>query len=53
MAIPAKTLTERINSAAAELKLARRDGSAEWITQAAKKLDDLIDQLPRPVKESL
>lgn len=42
-----KTLTERIAEAAAELKLARRDGSADWIARAAQKLDDLLDLLPR------
>lgn len=47
MAILAKTLLERINAAAAELKLARRDGSAEWINKSARELDELIDQLPR------
>jgi len=42
-----KTLTERIADASAELKLARRDGSAEWINKAARALDALIDELPR------
>jgi hypothetical protein len=42
-----KTLSERIADASAELKRARRDGSAEWIAKAAKALDALIDELPR------
>jgi len=42
------TLSERIAAASAELKLARRDGSAEWITKSAEALDALIDQLPIP-----
>lgn len=42
-----KTLAERIADASAELKLARRDGAAEWINKAARELDELIDQLPR------
>jgi hypothetical protein len=39
-------LPERITAASRELKLARKDGSAEWIAKAAKALDDLLDQLP-------
>lgn len=42
-----KPLPERISDASRELKLARKDGSCEWITKAAKQLDDLVDQLPR------
>lgn len=40
-----KTLHERITDASVELKLARRDGSAEWIDKAARALNDLLDQL--------
>lgn len=47
MATVERPLPERITAAAQELKLARRDGSSEWINQAAWKLDELIDQLPR------
>jgi hypothetical protein len=42
-----KPLTDRIAAAARELKLARQDGSAEWIGKAAKAFDDLLDELPR------
>lgn len=42
-----KPLSDQITAAARELKLARRDGSAEWISKAAKELDDLIDRIPR------
>lgn len=42
-----KPLRDQIADASRELKLARRDGSAEWITKAAKALDALIDQIPR------
>jgi hypothetical protein len=43
----AKPLRDQIADASAELKLARRDGSAEWITKAAEALHQLIDQIPR------
>lgn len=43
----AKPLPERLADAARELKLARRDGAAEWITKAALQLDELIDEIPR------
>lgn len=42
-----KPLRDRIADANRELKLARRDGSAEWIKKAAKALDELIDEIPR------
>lgn len=42
-----KPLPDQIADAHRELKLARRDGSAEWIEKAAIALDDLIDRLPR------
>lgn len=42
-----KTLHERIADASSELKLARRDGDAEWICKAREQLDSLIDELPR------
>lgn len=42
-----KSLRDQIAEASRELKLARRDGSAEWITKAANRLDELIDQIPR------
>jgi hypothetical protein len=42
-----RPLPERITLAAQELKLARRDGSADWIKKSAATLDELIDQLPR------
>jgi hypothetical protein len=38
-------LERQITRAAGELKLARKDGACEWITKAAKALDDLLDQL--------
>lgn len=43
----AKPLRDQIADAARELKLARRDGAAEWIHKAAEALDELIDQIPR------
>jgi hypothetical protein len=43
----AKPLRDQIADASRELKLARRDGSARWIAKAAKKLDELIDEIPR------
>lgn len=45
--LPRPDLIDRINQAARELKLARKDGSCEWIKKAAKALDDLLDQIPR------
>jgi hypothetical protein len=42
-----RTLRDKIADASRELKLARRDGSAEWIEKAARELDVLIDQIPR------
>lgn len=42
-----KPLSDQIADASRELKLARRDGSAEWIAKAAEALDQLIDQIPR------
>jgi len=42
-----KTLPERIADASHELKLARRDGAADWINKAAATLDALLDELPR------
>jgi hypothetical protein len=50
MAVPGdgpRNLRDRIANAAAELKLARRDGAADWIAKAAKALDDCIDEIPR------
>jgi hypothetical protein len=47
MTTDTKPLREQIIDAARELKLARRDGSAEWITKAADALDVLIDRIPR------
>lgn len=52
MATVERPLTERINAAAHELKLARRDGSADWIKKSAAALDALIDQLPRQQETS-
>lgn len=40
-------LRDQIADASRELKLARRDGSAEWIAKAADELDALIDEIPR------
>jgi hypothetical protein len=40
-------LRDRIEAASRELKLARRDGSAEWIAKAAAALDACIDEIPR------
>jgi hypothetical protein len=45
-----KPLRDQIADASRELKLARRDGSAEWIERAATALDSLIDQIPRQPK---
>jgi hypothetical protein len=42
-----RNLRDRIANASAELKLARRDGAADWIAKAAKALDDCIDEIPR------
>ena len=44
------TLRDKLAKASRELKLAREDGSAEWIGKAAEALDALIDQIPRPPK---
>jgi hypothetical protein len=46
-----KPLPDQITAAATELKLARRDGSAEWIAKSAKALDELIDQIPRTARQ--
>jgi hypothetical protein len=48
----AKTLGEQILEANATLKAARRDGKSDDITNAARQLDDLLDQLPRSRQES-
>ncbi len=40
-------LTTRILAAHSELKLARQDGSAQWISAAARDLDALLDLIPR------
>lgn len=40
-------LRDQIAHASHELKLARRDGSADWIEKAATALDALIDLIPR------
>lgn len=45
-----KSLRDQIADASRELKLARRDGSAEWITKAAA-LDALIDEIPRSAQQ--
>lgn len=42
-----RPLAEQINDANRELKLARKDGGAEWIASAARALDALLDQYPR------
>jgi hypothetical protein len=42
-----RPLRDRIEQASRELKLARRDGSAQWIAKAAAALDDCIDEIPR------
>jgi hypothetical protein len=47
MATDIKPLRDQIADASAELKLARRDGSAQRIAKAAKKLDELVDLIPR------
>lgn len=47
MASHHKPLRDQIADASHELKMARRDGSAEWITRAANALDALIDEIPR------
>ncbi len=44
---PHKSLADRINDANRELKLARRDGSADWITKAMTTLDELLDRVLR------
>jgi hypothetical protein len=46
-----KPLSDQITAAATELKLARRDGSAEWIAKSAAALDELIDQIPRTAQQ--
>lgn len=50
MATDIKPLRDQIAAASAELKLARRDGSAQRIADAAAALDELIDSLPRPAQ---
>lgn len=47
MRLDHKPLRDQIADASRELKLARFDGSAEWIERAAKALDVLIDEIPR------
>ena len=37
----------RIVAAHRELKLARKDGAADWMAKAIRHLDELLDQLPR------
>jgi hypothetical protein len=49
---PHKSLADRINDANRELKLARRDGSADWIAKAMTTLDELLDRVPREGKRS-
>lgn len=44
---PDRPLPEQITAAARELKLARRDGGADWIADAVKRLDELIESYPR------
>lgn len=44
MATVERPLPERINHAAAALKLARRDGNCEAIQVAAKRVDALLDE---------
>jgi hypothetical protein len=50
MATDIKPLRDQIADASRELKLARRDGSAEWISKAAAALDVLIDRIPRTAR---
>lgn len=50
MAASRADLERSITRAASELKLARKDGACEWITKAAKQLDDLLDQLTEGIK---
>lgn len=42
--LPRPDLQARINRAVRELKLAREDGSCEWIRKSAKAVDDLLDE---------
>lgn len=42
-----KPLTEQIRYALVQLRQAREDGSASAITIAQRRLDKLIDKLPR------
>jgi hypothetical protein len=52
MATDIKPLRDQIADASRELKLARRDGSAEWIDMARVALDELIDLIPRTAQHS-
>lgn len=44
---PPTPLTQRITYALQVLRDARRDGAPERIYVAARRLDDLLDRLPR------
>jgi hypothetical protein len=50
MARSDRPLSEQITDAARELKLARQDGGAAWIGDAARRLDELLDLVPLPQK---
>lgn len=47
MRLDHKPLRDQIADASRELKLARRDGSAEWIAKAERDLNELIERIPR------
>ncbi|AUX82020.1 hypothetical protein SEA_FRANKIE_94 [Mycobacterium phage Frankie] len=46
-----RTLTERIQGAHLNLKLARRDGNPEIIAAAENILNQLLDRLPRSTSQ--
>ncbi|AEJ93169.1 hypothetical protein FDG57_gp096 [Mycobacterium phage Mutaforma13] len=46
-----RTLTERIQGAHLNLKLARQAGNPDIIAAAERILDQLIDRLPRPTRQ--
>ena len=48
----AMTLHEQILEASADLAAARKDGKADWIVKAIRRLDDLLDEYSKEGKSS-
>ncbi|AFQ97482.1 hypothetical protein DOROTHY_96 [Mycobacterium phage Dorothy] len=48
---PPRTLTERIEGAYFNLKLARQSGNPDIIAAAERILNQLLDRLPRPTRQ--